>query len=326
MSVSYAFFSFDILLSMIWKNKLQDAPYGFCVFQGLVLQYMCYVSVACALCFSIHIYHLLVLRKKTTTQKIYYGFIIIYPTVMTCIIMALSLHFKAIKPRRMNCDIVSPSWIRLLANSGSNLLLSIPGVYFSGRSAYAVCKHLEYFRDSTELSSGSRGQMASNNSNSAQIKSPSSIRCLDPSYQQNDCGVENFLDSYQQSGPNLSPSHQRTNSDLILNLEPSHRRTNKLSQLSTFPGNRSTSTFTKNTRNYDMTKAAAIRMVLFASLFALVNLLASVGAVIGIINGHPIPTGVTVTDWVGGFQGILIIIVFGLPNNWKRFLRKSLVK
>ncbi|CAG8635241.1 13452_t:CDS:2, partial [Dentiscutata heterogama] len=116
---------------------------------------------------------------------------------------------------------------------------------------------------------------------------------------------------------NLNPSYQRT----ILNLEPSHQRINRLSQFRSFPGNRSTF-FTKNTRNYDMSKAAAIRMVLFASFFALINLLASTGAVIGIINGHPIPTGLTVTDWVGGFQGILIIIVFGLPNNWKRFLLK----
>ncbi|CAG8677846.1 28863_t:CDS:2 [Gigaspora margarita] len=346
MSISYAIFSLDVLLSIIWKNNLKNAPYEFCVFQGLLLQYMCYVAIACALCFSIHIYHLLVLRKRTTSltlQKAYYGFIIIYPIVMTCVITGFSLYYKAIKPRTMHCDIVSPSWIRLFANSGSNLLISIPGVYLSGkdpffylmelyeingRSAYVVYKHLNYFKSSTDMNYGSREQIMSNNT---KIGYPS-IRPLDPSYQQNDSRESNFY-SYRENGylvinPNsfhqrtndnsisdLNPSYRRTNNDFILNLDTSRQR-----QYKSLAANRPTTYLAKNNRNYDVTKAAAIRMVLFASLFAFLNLLASTGAVLQIIHKYPIPTNVTSTDWVGGFQGILLFLVFGLPNNWKRFL------
>ncbi|RIB24699.1 hypothetical protein C2G38_2031665 [Gigaspora rosea] len=338
MSVSYAIFSLDVLLSIIWKNKLKNAPYAFCVFQGLMLQYMCYVAIACALCFSIHIYHLLVLRKRTTSptlQKAYYVFILIYPIVMTCVITGLSLYYKAIKPRTMNCDIVYPSWIRLFANSGSNLLISIPGVYLSGRSAYVVYKHLEYFKSSTEMLNGSREQIMSNNT---KIGHPS-IRSLDPSYQRNDRET-NFY-SYRENGYlviNSNSFHQRTNDNLISDLNPSYQRktndfilnldTSRQRQYKSFTGNRRPTTYltTKNNRNRDVTKAAAIRMVLFACLFAILNLLASTGSVLEIIHKDPIPTNVTSTDLVGGFQGILMFIVFSLPNNWKRFLRKSFVK
>src|SRR6185312_10143522 len=48
-------------------------------------------------------------------------------------------------------DIVSPIWVRLVSYNGANLLLSIPGTYFSARAAIAVYRHTGQFK-STKLS------------------------------------------------------------------------------------------------------------------------------------------------------------------------------
>ncbi|CAG8500910.1 16736_t:CDS:2 [Cetraspora pellucida] len=237
----------------------------------------------------------------------------------------------------MNCDIVSPSWIRLFANSGSNLLISIPGVYLSGRSAYVVIKHLKYFK-SSEASNRSRGPVSTNasygskepileNQVQIQIEHPP-IRHLDPSYKRRSDDLLSVVDIYKQI-TNLDPSYQRSdedfsnNSNIIEKNNPVHKIQGTL--LAPPPRSHtprllvnmalSSTGHTEVNHHYEMTKAAAIRIVLFASLFALINLFASTGAVMNILKGHPIPTGVTITDWVGGSQGILIFLIFGLPNS-----------
>ncbi|CAG8602342.1 5806_t:CDS:2, partial [Cetraspora pellucida] len=228
-------------------------------------------------------------------------------------------------------NIVSPSWIRLLANSGSNLLISIPGVYLSGRSAYVVIKHLKYFK-SSEASNRSRGPVSTNESygskeplleNQVQIQiEHSPIRLLEPSYKRRSDDLLSVVDIYQQM-TNLDP---RSNEDLSNNSN-SVEKNNPVQDtfLASPPRPRtprllvnmalSSTGHTEVNHHYEMTKAAAIRIVLFSCSFALINLFASTGAVVNILKGHPFPTGVTITDWVGGFQGILLFLIFGLPNS-----------
>ncbi|GBC02345.1 hypothetical protein RclHR1_04580013 [Rhizophagus clarus] len=52
------------------------------------------------------------------------------------------------------CDVANPIWVRLLGYSGANFILSIPGTYFSARSAYILYKHLNQFKDFSLINEG----------------------------------------------------------------------------------------------------------------------------------------------------------------------------
>ncbi|CAG8658954.1 14320_t:CDS:2, partial [Dentiscutata erythropus] len=168
-------------------------------------------QMACAFCFAIQTYAQLVLFHQATTsslKRFFQCFVIIYPIVMLSILIGLSLRFHTVKPRRMNCDVTDPAWVRLFSFSGINQLCSIPGVILSGRAAYEVYKHMDLLRSSSSHS----------NSSTEVITQDSSIQ---------------------------RPKFSR---------DP----------------------FSKKSKSYSVTKAAAIRMVTFSLLFALINLFACI--------------------------------------------------
>lgn len=79
---------------------------------------------------------------------------------------------------------------------------------------------------------------------------------------------------------------------------------------------------------YNMTKAAAIRMVLFACGFALINILASFQTVKMILKdglfGEDHYEGIGGNDIAGATMGLMLFLVFGLPRNVKScFSRKN---
>ena len=77
-------------------------------------------------------------------------------------------------------------------------------------------------------------------------------------------------------------------------------------------------------QTYNMTRAAAIRMVLFSSGFALINVTASIQTIMLVIKGEKDESkGLRGNDIVGASMGILIYIVFGLPRNMKRLFCKE---
>ncbi|RIB30594.1 hypothetical protein C2G38_2053287 [Gigaspora rosea] len=136
--------SFDVLLSIIWDNDLNKAPREFCIAQGLVLQLTSYTASIAALCFAWQSYRLVVLktRNSSTSNKWVYTLIIAYTILMTSIITSLSIGSDAIHVRALSCDVTTP-WVRLVGYAGINLLISIPGVYWSGRAAWVVFSHSE---------------------------------------------------------------------------------------------------------------------------------------------------------------------------------------
>jgi hypothetical protein len=73
---------------------------------------------------------------------------------------------------------------------------------------------------------------------------------------------------------------------------------------------------------YNMTKAAAIRMVLFACGFALINIAASFQTVRLILQeglfGVDNHKGIGGNDFAGGLNGLMLFFVFGLPRSVKR--------
>nr|CAG8441286.1 13349_t:CDS:2 [Entrophospora candida] len=141
--------SLNVLFSIVFDNQLERAPKAFCFFQGLFLQFNTFAQDISALCFSIHVYRLIVLKINDTSIRIkkrYYIACAVYTITFTTILGIVASHTDSIQPRKMNCDVLSPAYVRLLGYSGVNVVFAIPGVYFSGHSAYMVFRHLERFR------------------------------------------------------------------------------------------------------------------------------------------------------------------------------------
>ncbi|RIA98487.1 hypothetical protein C1645_812753 [Glomus cerebriforme] len=86
-------------------------------------------------------------RSKFFEHKtIYYLLTVIYPLIFGVPLFIVCLKTGAIIPRELKCDVANPIWVRLLGYSGANFVLSIPGAYFSARSAYVLYKHLDQFK------------------------------------------------------------------------------------------------------------------------------------------------------------------------------------
>ncbi|RIB07918.1 hypothetical protein C2G38_2147349 [Gigaspora rosea] len=216
----------------------------------MVLQYTATFQMACAFCFAIQTYVQLVHFHQSISHEIrifFRWFIIIYPIIMTTILIILSARFSAVKPKRMICDVIDPVWIRIFGFSGLNQLYSIPGTFFSGRAAYEVYKHLDLFKSS---------------SNSA--------------------------------------------SEHVIDHDNIHQQRNT-----------SRDHFSTQNKAYSLTRDAAIRMVVFSFLFALINFFACIPNFIDIINGVRIEKEPTSTDWVASAIGIFVFLVFGWPYNFQ---------
>ncbi|CAG8648766.1 27867_t:CDS:2 [Dentiscutata erythropus] len=164
--------SFDVLLSIIWNDDLNKAPREFCIFQGLMLQFTTYTASISAVCFALQSYQLVVLKRETSIKWIYSS-IIVYPILMTSILVSLSYGFDSIHVRDLSCDVITPPWVRLVGYAGSNLLISIPGVYWSGRVAWVVFNHSE--RTLRTFSTLPMLQQENQIENNSQLKYNSSI-------------------------------------------------------------------------------------------------------------------------------------------------------
>ncbi|CAG8478160.1 6861_t:CDS:2 [Funneliformis mosseae] len=157
-SIGMVLVEFPVLLGVIWiddfKNKV---PWGFCLFQGVAIQYGAFLQMSGGLCFAYQTYRLLVLNRQGITEtlkKVYIALVILYPLIPTAILIYIAMKYDAIKPLTLNCDIVDPVWVRLFGYSGSNFILSFVGVYYSGRAAVAVFRHLDRFKTSISSSRG----------------------------------------------------------------------------------------------------------------------------------------------------------------------------
>lgn len=250
-SIGMVLVEFPVLLGVIWiddfKNKV---PWGFCLFQGVAIQYGAFLQMSGGLCFAYQTYRLLVLNRQGITEtlkKVYIALVILYPLIPTAILIYIAMKYDAIKPLTLNCDIVDPVWVRLFGYSGSNFILSFVGVYYSGRAAVAVFRHLDRFKTSI-----------------------SSSRSHIQSAQTSESGQEEL------------------------------------------------------TISIDLTKAAAIRMVLFSCSFAFINFFASIQTVLIVIKGgKTIEKGLSGHDWVGALQGSIIFLIFGIPQNVRKFFLRE---
>ncbi|CAG8459627.1 36141_t:CDS:2 [Gigaspora margarita] len=63
---------------------------------------------------------------------------------------------------------------------------------------------------------------------------------------------------------------------------------------------------------------AAIRMVTFSLLFALINVFGCFTSFAAIIKGISLDKGISSNDWVGATLGIYVFINFGWPHNFKK--------
>ncbi|CAG8821448.1 23861_t:CDS:2, partial [Dentiscutata erythropus] len=76
--------------------------------------------------------------------------------------------------------------------------------------------------------------------------------------------------------------------------------------------------FSTKSKSYSVTRAAAIRMVTFSFLFALVNIFGCFASFSAIMKNQSLGTELSSNDWVGATIGIFVFIVFGWPHNFKK--------
>ncbi|RIA98488.1 hypothetical protein C1645_812754 [Glomus cerebriforme] len=78
---------------------------------------------------------------------------------------------------------------------------------------------------------------------------------------------------------------------------------------------------TPNLQVYSVTKAAAIRMVLFSIGFALINISATVQSIYLIMKGKDdkFYGGLRGPDFAVAFTGIIIYLIFGLPRMFTKY-------
>lgn len=73
--------------------------------------------------------------------------------------------------------------------------------------------------------------------------------------------------------------------------------------------------FSKKNKSYNLTRAAAIKMVAFSFLFAFINLVACISSFIAIIKEHPLEKEPNIMDFIDKSIGILVFLIFGWPHN-----------
>ncbi|GBC00956.1 hypothetical protein RclHR1_04010003 [Rhizophagus clarus] len=215
--------------------------------------------------------------------------IIIVPIVITIIAAVVSIKVDAIKPLSINCDIKKPTWARLIGYSGFNMMMTFPGVYFSARAAYQVFRHLDQFK--SKISNG--------------VDSNDSTRAM----------TENRTNASHQIQIHVDSNHEITNPEATTTTAETR------TTITAYRRQRSQSR-ANQIKAYNMTKAAAIRMVLFSCGFALINVLASFQTVTMILKngffGEDEYKGIGGNDIAGTTMGLMIFLVFGLPRSVKK--------
>ncbi|RHZ75897.1 hypothetical protein Glove_208g174 [Diversispora epigaea] len=328
LAFSTSLVAIDLLASIIFKNELEKAPYGFCFAQGILLQYACYLTMACGLCFAIQTYRLLVLYKQTTDpvlQNGFYLFIFVYPVIITIFLGIISYKNDAIKPRMLNCDVLDPIWVRLVGYSGTNFILSIPGTIISGCSAYAVFKHLDQFTtvsttaSSIEELNSSNYQVEDEESGNLskepkEPKEPSSTVHKPTKIVIRTSIATEIENSGQSPSSNYAVDISSTTHDNPINPTNSTNPTNPTNPINSTFQNGSRNKKFSNRKSYGLTRRAAIRMAGFSLGFAFINLMGCVKTVLNVISGQPQETSISSNDWIGVFLGIIIYLVFGLPD------------
>ncbi|CAG8774651.1 5193_t:CDS:2, partial [Dentiscutata erythropus] len=76
--------------------------------------------------------------------------------------------------------------------------------------------------------------------------------------------------------------------------------------------------FSTKSKSYNLSKAAAIRMVTFSLLFALVNIFGCFASFSAILENQSLEIEPTSNDWVGATIGIFVFINFGWPHNFEK--------
>ena len=189
-------------------------------------------------------------------------------------------------------DIVSPIWVRLVSYNGANLLLSLPGTYFSARAAIAVYRHTGQFK-STKLSA-----------NDVTI-SQNSTENLTTTAEALESRV-NILDAEKHSNvqlPKITPDSKSTYAQQ--NVEQGIK-------------------LNTSNKSYGITRSAAIRMVVFTVVYALVNFAGSTGILLDVMTNKPLDPRPAGSDFVGASLGIPLLLIFGTSSEIRQWTRDKL--
>ncbi|CAG8547188.1 3297_t:CDS:2 [Diversispora eburnea] len=212
----------------------------------------------------------------------------------------------------MRSDVLDPIWVRLVGYSGTNFILSIPGTIIS------VFKHLDQFKTTVSTSASSTEEL---NDPNYQVEDEESGKLTkeskEPKKPEESVHRPTKIVIRTSIATEVSNSTQQPNSNYDVDITTPENPIN--STIPTISRNRSTRKKVSNRKSYGLTRRAAIRMAGFSLGFAFINLLGCVKTIMNIIGGKPQETSISSNDWIGVFLGIIIYIVFGLPDKKKLF-------
>ncbi|CAG8567965.1 3137_t:CDS:2 [Acaulospora morrowiae] len=298
-----------VLLSLFYGDDLINAPRAFCVFQGLALNFFAHATSMTTLCFAIQIYRVIVLNISDDRRiKLMYHLLCFgYPSVMITILAVINFKFNSMKPRNLSCDVMYPPWTRLVGYAGPSLILSIPGMYLSGRAAWMIYCHVE-------------------------VTESDHINQEDETNEKTECTEEPNGDGVQTHVKVKAEESESEISLDVLTIESDHpesstksantltKHENLLHKNFSKVQFRIPFKFRKSSKNkgHGVTRGAAIRMASFSLVLLLVNLLVSADTLIYIVHDKVISSNVNLNDIVGSLLGIFMLLMFGTSRERKK--------
>ncbi|CAG8588816.1 5419_t:CDS:2 [Paraglomus occultum] len=217
-------------------------------------------------------------------------FLIIYPTVGTILVSIAAIKRRAVRITEFSCLVLDPLWVRLLGYNGPNTVLAIFSIYFACHATLVVIRHLYKFN-------------------------PQPFPIHQEADEKN-AKVETEADSSetQSSGKAIvSDSNESQDHTLVMQVATIGVESTSCDSSKSRLSRTVSSTPALKTRNnrYKVTRAVIIRMTIFISTYALVNINASIGVILTIIKREPVETG---DLYVCGTVGILMCLVFGTTD------------
>ncbi|CAG8583640.1 5370_t:CDS:2 [Paraglomus occultum] len=260
-----------MLLGYAYNFDWNRAPLAVCYFQALASQYASFASIAWALVFTIKLYRLLVLCKQheindSRLHRHYYIFLTVYPIVGTILVSVVSIKERAVKARDFRCDIVDPIWVRLIGYNGHNLLITVLGTYFCVHSTIVVIQQLYKGKSLFQQHS----TPIENTETTVRLS-----KSLSDGYTVKD-NLDNRLEMFGlQSYPSIT--FLSSSANFSNNSSDDKKTVNNPQEISSYL----TANVGKETldKTHNITRVAAIRMVVFTIVYLIMNISVSVETV-----------------------------------------------
>ncbi|CAG8495610.1 10003_t:CDS:2 [Paraglomus occultum] len=297
-SVTIMFCSCVDFMGVIYGFDWTKAPEGVCYFQAMARQLAGFSLWTAGFCFTVQTYRLLVLYKRDDRlNRYYYGIILSFCTVGTLLVTIVSIKTKAVKAGNYRCDIVDPSWVRLLGSSGVSILLLPGSTYFSAVATYEIIIQLGRFKVQSNVSK-----------NTAMLA----------------------LQSTKKSTADIEADHPQTSSDeqsidYRANVTEPVNDENKPDTIVPV-GDVQDNNWMGMGKICNVTQTAAFRMILFSIMYFLLNLVFTIETIVDSFRDVPFDPRPNWTEFASAIIGIIIFLIFGTASDVRHWLGEKLTQ